>query len=190
MKKLFFIILSISFLSADAYDCNKIFEERKNEILSELEKIDEQQQALESLQTATNVMLKEKEVALAKKEAEVDEKTKELNAKLKRIENLVGENKQLLKEINEGKDTKLLQSFAKMGAGKAALIFAEMTTNKACSIMFYLQPKQVGAILEKIPPAKAAKISVMLQKGPPFLDFENNQEIDEAESLKDLDKQF
>ncbi|MFP4333718.1 MAG: PDP protein, partial [Campylobacterales bacterium] len=53
-------------------DCNKIFEERKDELLAEVEKIDEQQQALQALQAATQAVLEKKEQVLTKREEDLN----------------------------------------------------------------------------------------------------------------------
>ena len=58
MKKILFLSFCFSgFLlfaqERQIVDCNIIFEQRKQEILKEIEKIDEQQQALQALQQAT-----------------------------------------------------------------------------------------------------------------------------------------
>jgi hypothetical protein len=44
-----------------SYECTKIFEDRKNELLVELERIDEQKQSLDSLKRATEELLRKKE---------------------------------------------------------------------------------------------------------------------------------
>jgi len=191
MKFLLMItIFIVTLFSTDVYDCNKVFDERKNELLDELEKIDEQQQSLESLQAATSAMLKNKEKRLLEKEQELNTKMKNVTQILKDIKEEHKKNKQVLSTIQKGIDTKIIKAYSKMGSGKAALILAQMQIHEACKIMFDLQPKQVGSILEKIPPAKAAKITVMLQGGPPFLDFVNNHDVDKSKSIDTVEEGF
>ena len=66
MKILLIIfILSVLHLSAlqtsdRLFDCTEIFKERKSELLVELERIDEQKQALSALKVATEDLLKKK----------------------------------------------------------------------------------------------------------------------------------
>ena len=65
MKKtviLLFLATSLFALkvSDKLYECNEIFKERKDELLLELERIDEQKQALSALQSATQELLKKK----------------------------------------------------------------------------------------------------------------------------------
>ena len=47
--------------SSELYECTKVFEERKQELILELERIDEQEQALNALKDATEELLKKKE---------------------------------------------------------------------------------------------------------------------------------
>ncbi|MDX1294857.1 MAG: hypothetical protein R3302_01230 [Sulfurimonadaceae bacterium] len=68
--------------SEKLFECTKIFEERKGELLVELERIDEQKQALDALKTASDELLSRKEAALIEKEAQVDVKLKDRHAGL------------------------------------------------------------------------------------------------------------
>ena len=73
MKILLLSILLLSSLNAlqtsdRLFECTEIFKERKSELLVELERIDEQKQALSALKTATEELLKKKEVSLNQKE--------------------------------------------------------------------------------------------------------------------------
>jgi len=81
-KALFFLIfLSASLFGANSdklFECTKIFQERKSELLVELERIDEEKQALEALKTATEELLKKKKVALDLKEERVNKKLAEV----------------------------------------------------------------------------------------------------------------
>ena len=66
MKKILLIVLCYSSLfslqtSEKLFECTEIFKERKSELLVELERIDEQKQALSALQAATEELLKKKE---------------------------------------------------------------------------------------------------------------------------------
>ena len=63
MKKLGIILVFVAFLYGGddkIFECTKIFKERKSELLVELERIDEEKQALEALKTATEELLKKK----------------------------------------------------------------------------------------------------------------------------------
>ena len=72
MKIFFITILTLSSLialetSERLFECTEIFKERKSELLVELERIDEQKQALSALKAATEELLKQKESKLNQK---------------------------------------------------------------------------------------------------------------------------
>ncbi|MDX9967347.1 MAG: PDP protein, partial [Sulfuricurvum sp.] len=64
-----------------SYECTKIFEDRKNELLVELERIDEQRQSLDALKRATEYLLRKKEAMIKGKDTKVDQKLAEIKAK-------------------------------------------------------------------------------------------------------------
>ena len=66
MKKIALLLLG-TLLCAETIDCTKIFEERKSELLREIEKIDEARQSFEALQAATNVLFDKQRAALKEK---------------------------------------------------------------------------------------------------------------------------
>jgi len=83
------IMLVTTLLGAETIDCTQIFENRKVELLREVEKIDEARQSFEALQAATNALfekqknvLKEKESALAKTKEQIDAKEKQITLML------------------------------------------------------------------------------------------------------------
>lgn len=151
-------------------DCNKIFEQRKDELVMEIEKIDEEQQALEALQTATQTMLEQRETALAKREMDVNATLQMIENEKKRIEQIKEDNEKLLEAIKKAKDDRISETYAKMKANKAAPILEAMDKNSAAQIMFTLQPKVLSAIMAKMTPVAASDLTKVLQKGPPFKD--------------------
>ncbi|OYZ57173.1 MAG: PDP protein, partial [Sulfuricurvum sp. 24-42-5] len=54
-----------------SYECTKIFESRKNELLIELGRIDEERQSLDALKRATEDLLKKKESVVKGKDSRV-----------------------------------------------------------------------------------------------------------------------
>lgn len=152
----------------DVIDCNIIFEQRKSEILRGIEKIDEQQQALQALQVATQAMLDQKEAALKAREAEVAAVLSRVEEKEQRIRRLVKQNEEVLKQIKSAKDDKIAETYAKMKDSKAAPIIENLSDEKAATILFSLESKDMGKILAKMNPTRAAELTAILQKGPPF----------------------
>jgi len=146
------------------FDCTEIFKERKSELLVELERIDEQKQALSALKTATEELLKKKEQRLNQKEEVVDKKLQEITQKENTIKKMLEKNEEVLKETKSIKMDKIAQTFAKMKAGSAANILSDMDAQEAASILSSLKPKTVGKILTKMDPKKASELTLLLAK--------------------------
>ena len=146
------------------FDCTEIFKERKSELLVELERIDEQKQALDALKIATEELLKKKESNLVHKEETVDAKLKEITQKEESIKNMLKKNELVLKELKSSKMNKIAQTFAKMKPASASNILSDMDTQEAAGILSSLKPKTVGKILSKMDPKKASKLTLILAK--------------------------
>ena len=146
------------------FECTKIFKERKNELLVELERIDEQKQALSALKTATEELLKKKEEKLALREEALNAKLAEVSQKEKNIAAMLEKNKKILEELKSTKMSKISQTFAKMKAGAAANVLSSMDAKEAASILQSLKPKVVGKILTKMEPKKASDLTQLLAK--------------------------
>ena len=169
MKILLLILFSISSLmsletSDKLFECTEIFKARKSELLVELERIDEQKQALSALKTATEELLKKRETKLSQEEEVVNKKHAEIALKESNIKNMLDRNEAILKEIKNLKMDKMAQTFAKMKAGSAANILSDMDTQEAAAILSSLKPKTVGKILTKMDAKKAATLTVILSK--------------------------
>ncbi|WP_415397315.1 MotE family protein [Sulfurimonas sp. CS5] len=166
-----FILFMFTFTSLIAlqtsdrlFDCTQIFKERKSELLVELERIDEQKQALSSLKIATEELLKKKEIRLEQKEEIVDRKLNEITIKEESIKKMLKRNEKVLKEIKNLKMDKIAQTFSKMKAGSAASILSDMDAQEAASILSSLKPKTVGKILTKMDSQKASVLTLLLAK--------------------------
>ncbi len=146
------------------FECTKIFEQRKGELLVELERIDEQKQALSALKTATENLLKQKEAKLRQKEEEVDAKLAEIKAKESSVKSMLQENRAVLESLKSTKMSKISQTYSKMKAGSAAAILSNMPTADAVAILQSLKPKVVGKIFTKMDATKAAKLTELLTK--------------------------
>ncbi len=146
------------------YDCTEIFKERKNELLVELERIDEQKQSLDALKIATEELLKKKEIDLKQKEEILENRLKEVTQKEKNIKKLVSKNELTLKSLKEIKMNKIAQTFAKMKAASASGILSSMSEEEAALILQSLKPKTVGQILTKMDAKKASVLTLLLSK--------------------------
>jgi len=146
------------------FDCTEIFKERKSELLVELERIDEQKQALSALKIATEELLLKKEARLKQKEEVVDRKLGEVTTKEDSIKKMLKRNEEVLKQTKNLKMDKIAQTFAKMKPAASANILSDMDTKEAASILSSLKPKTVGKILTKMDAKKASELTLILSK--------------------------
>lgn len=167
MKLVVLMAMFLSSLSAlqtsdRLFDCTEIFKERKSELLVELERIDEQKQALSALKSATEELLRNKESRLALKEEEINNKHAEISQKELNIKKMLQRNEVVLKEVKNTKISKIAQTFAKMKASAASGILSGMDSKAAVSILNALKPKTVGQILTKMDAKKASELTLLL----------------------------
>lgn len=167
MKIFLLSILTLSSLMAlqtsdRLFDCTEIFKERKSELLVELERIDEQKQALSALKQATEELLKKKESRINQKEEETNKKLLEITQKEDSIKKMLTKNEIILKEVKSTKMSKISQTFAKMKAASASNILSDMDAKEAVAILNSLKPKTVGQILTKMDAKKASALTLLL----------------------------
>lgn len=168
MQKYILLIIFQTFIVLHAndklFECTEIFRERKSELLIELERIDEQKQALNALKIATEELLGKKEQKLNYKEQEIDEKVAMISAKEAEIKKLLNRNEEILIEIKDIKMSALSQTFAKMKAASASQILSEMPEDEAVEILRSLKPNTVGQIFSKMETKKASELTSLLSK--------------------------
>ncbi|MGM0622603.1 MAG: MotE family protein [Campylobacterota bacterium] len=155
-KILFFLLPALLFAQVD---CNKIFEQRKGELILELERIDEQKQSLEALKDATESILDKKEKVLNEREAKLEQMMDEVEAQKEEIEQLVAKNEDLLEQIKEAKMTKVSQAYAQMKPRAASGILESMDLEQAIEIMQSLDPEAIGDILAQMGAQRASEIT-------------------------------
>ncbi|WQV43239.1 MotE family protein [Helicobacter pylori] len=171
--------------------CSAIFESKKAELKDDLRQLSEKEQSLRILQTENARLLDEKSDLLNKKEKEIDEKLKHLAAKeeafktlqteeKKRLKNLIEENEEILREIKQAKDSKIGETYSKMKDSKSALILENLPTQNALEILMVLKPQELGKILAKMDPKKAAALTELWQKPP-----KENKENKESQKTTD-----
>ena len=172
MKRLWIVALS-TLLYAETIDCTKVFEERKSELLKEVEKIDEARQSFEALQAATNALFEKQKASLKAKEAELAKTKEAIEEKGPRIAPMLDENKKLLELVEAKKSEKVDETYVKMKDGAAAAIIEKLPPHEGASILFGLPAKKISQIFAKMNPQTASEITQRLKKGPPFV--EDNQ---------------
>lgn len=169
MIKLFLVaLMTIQLFALETsdklFECTEIFKQRKSELLVELERIDEQKQALESLKTATEALLKEKETKLNQQEEEVNSKLDEISKREKNVKIMLDKNQKILAELKSTKMNQVAQTYAKMKPGSAANILSQMEVEESANILRALKPKTIGKILSKMDPQKASSLTQLLVK--------------------------
>lgn len=167
-----FLVLSVIGF-AETIDCTKIFEERKSELLKEVEKIDEARQSFEALQAATNALFDKQKATLKEKENAIEKTKQAIEEKEKKIAAMLEENKKLLELVDSKKNGKIDETYIKMKDAAAASILEKLPTHEAAAIVFSLPPKKISQIFAKMDVQKASEITQRLRQGPPFSD--NNE---------------
>lgn len=150
--------------SEKLFECTKIFEARKEELLVELERIDEQRQSLESLKIATDELLKKKAVKIEKREAAVEQKLAEIKSREENTKKMLEENREVLESIKNQKMDKISEVYAKMKAASAAAVLSDMNVEEAGAILNKLKPKTVGKIFSKMDAKRASELSSYISK--------------------------
>jgi flagellar motility protein MotE (MotC chaperone) len=164
------ILVSIFVVSvfAQTIDCTQIFEERKGELLREVEKIDEARQSFEALQAATNTLFDRQQTKLDEQRDDLNATMLKIESKKEEIKSKIEQNEKLLAAIKGATDDKISATYSKMKDSSAAEILEKMSVDEASAILFALEPKRVSKIMEKMEPQKASEVTLRLVLGPPF----------------------
>ncbi len=168
MKILVIVFMFYTIVFAETIDCTKVFEERKVELLKEIEKIDEARQVFEALQAATNALFDKQQAKLDLQKDDLNATMRKISSKEDGIKKMLEENKKLLASINGAKNDKITETYSKMKDSAAAGILSELSNTEAAAVLFTLQAKKVSKIMAKMDAKKASKITQRLVLGPPF----------------------
>lgn len=168
MRIFFTIFILVTALFSQTIDCTNIFEERKSEILKEVEKIDEARQSFEALRAATNSLFDKQKAKLDEQRADLNETMRKVATKEENIKRMLEENQKLLDSIRGAKNDKISDTYAKMKESAAAGILESLPINESAAVMFTLEAKKISKIMAKMDPLKASKITQRLRVGPPF----------------------
>lgn len=159
--------------------CNAIFESRKDEITQSLRSLNEKMQNLEAYKNATQNLFDQRESKLKEQESALNAKIESMNASAqkiaktqadekKAIQDLIAKNEALLKEIKETSTSKVAKTFSGMKESKAAPIIAELDDAEAAGILASLSATEMAKILGKMDLKRAAELTKIIAKGPPF----------------------
>jgi flagellar motility protein MotE (MotC chaperone) len=154
-------------------NCHAIFEERKNEILFEVDRLDRSKGELDALGEATKRVLDEKESAIKAREEKIAADLKALEEERAKIEEGLKAQRELLTRLSEIKDGKVTDLYSGMKASNAGEIMNALDPYLAADILSRLDSKIAAAVLARIEPANAAVITGILHKGAPFTKDQN-----------------
>lgn len=168
MKILYLILILMNFSFGASVDCTQVFEERKAELIKEVDNIDEARQSFEALKAATNSLFDKQKEKVQEGQKALKNKEDELNKKQKHILDLIAKNQKLIDTIKGLKNDKITETYTKMKDSAAAAVFEDLSTDEASAILFTLPAKKISKIMAKMDPVKASKITVRLRIGPPF----------------------
>lgn len=149
-------------------DCNVIFEKRKGELEAKINELAEQKRLMSSLFNQQQDLNNQKLSELQAQEKRIEGLLNEIKEKEGEIENLIKQNEELLSQIDAKKASKVAQTYTKMKDSKAGAILNEMPLKNAAEILWIMDSKDIGRILAKMDAPKAAQITELLKKGPPF----------------------
>lgn len=165
----FICVACVVCVNGEVLNCESVFESRKAELQKELDKIAEQRKMMNVLNDEQRRLNDKKLEQLKLQEARVQGLIDEAKSRENNIKNLIKQNEELLAQIDAKKSQKISQTYAKMKDSKASAIIEELPLNEAAEILFAMDSKDIGKIFAKMDAQKAAKLTEMLKKGPPFV---------------------
>lgn len=165
----FIVSFGVVWAFGEVLNCSAVFEERKAELQTELSKIAEQRKMMNIFYDEQRRLNDRKLEQLKLQEARVQGLIDEAKSRENNIKDLIKQNEDLLSQIDAKKSQKISQTYAKMKDSKASAIIEELPLNEAAEILFAMDSKDIGKIFAKMDAQKAAKLTEMLKKGPPFV---------------------
>lgn len=180
--------------------CNAIFEARKGEIKDSLRQLNEKMQNLEVYRNATQNLIEQKQAQLKLQEQALQAKIKEAQARQKQaldkvaaekksIEELIAKNEEILQQIQTTSASKVAKTFSGMKDSKAAPILAELDDDEAAEILTALTPSEASKILAKMDAKRAAELTKVIAKGPPYKKKEEKEPASQIPGQNPQDSQ-
>lgn len=158
-----------------------VFADKKSEILAEYEKLNTIRQELEAYRAATLAILQARSESLTAREIDVNKTLDEISRKERNIEVLLAKNEELLKELKDTMQGKILEVYAKMKDGAASAIITELPRLEAARILYHLAPKKIATILTKTDPKISAELTEIMGKNELF--DQNSSDTDLSTNL-------
>ena len=176
-SRLFLLFCAFSF--SFGADEQIITAQKREQILSEYEKLEAAKSELDSYREATKRLFNERQAQLLAKEAELnatlaliaqkEQNISVANAKSEaKVADMLAKNEAILNELKKGNNDKMLEAYVKMKDGKIAEVLGAMDATDAAKLLYRMEAKKISAVLAKMDAAKAVELTNLIKEGKIF----------------------
>ena len=176
-SRLFLLFCAFSF--SFGADEQIIAAQKREQILSEYEKLEAAKSELDSYREATKRLFEQRQAQLLAKEAELnatlaliaqkEQNISEANAKSEaKVADMLAKNEAILNELKKGNNDKMLEAYVKMKDGKIAEVLGAMDATDAAKLLYRMEAKKISAVLAKMDAAKAVELTNLIKEGKIF----------------------
>ena len=176
-SRLFLLFCAFSF--SFGADEQIITAQKREQILSEYEKLEAAKSELDSYREATKRLFEQRQAQLLAKEAELnatlaliaqkEQNISEANAKSEaKVADMLAKNEAILNELKKGNNDKMLEAYVKMKDGKIAEVRGAMDATDAAKLLYRMEAKKISAVLAKMDAAKAVELTNLIREGKIF----------------------
>ena len=176
-SRLFLLFCAFSF--SFGADEQIIAAQKREQILSEYEKLEAAKSELDSYREATKRLFEQRQAQLLAKEAELnatlaliaqkEQNISEANAKSEaKVADMLAKNEAILNELKKGNNDKMLEAYVKMKDGKIAEVLGAMDAIDAAKLLYPMEAKKISAVLAKMDAAKAVELTNLIKEGKIF----------------------
>ena len=176
-SRLFLLFCAFSF--SFGADEQIITAQKREQILSEYEKLEAAKSELDSYRDATKRLFEQRQAQLLAKEAELnatlaliaqkEQNISEANAKSEaKVADMLAKNEAILNELKKGNNDKMLEAYVKMKDGKIAEVLGAMDATDAAKLLYRMEAKKISAVLAKMDAAKAVELTNLIKEGKIF----------------------
>lgn len=176
-SRLFLLFCAFSF--SFGADEQIITAQKREQILSEYEKLEAAKSELDSYREATKRLFEQRQAQLLAKEAELnatlaliaqkEQNISDANAKSEaKVADMLAKNEAILNELKKGNNDKMLEAYVKMKDGKIAEVLGAMDAIDAAKLLYRMEAKKISAVLAKMDAAKAVELTNLIREGKIF----------------------
>lgn len=160
--------------------------QKREQILSEYEKLEAARSELDSYRTATKELFDRRQAQLLAKEAELnatlaliaqkEQNISDANAKSEaKVADMLAKNEAILNELKKGNNDKMLEAYIKLKDGKIAEVLSAMDATDAAKLLYRMEAKKISAVLGKMDAAKAVELTNLIKDGKIFDENVSNE---------------